>query len=104
MDKDNNKEVEFKVLRIMLGYYCKKHHGHNVNLCKECSDLLEYSQSKVEACPYLHKKPSCRKCPCYCFNDEYKKKMQIMMRSVGLKTLIFHPILTYQYYKRLTVV
>jgi len=53
-------------------------------VCKECSELLEYSIERLSACPHLNK-PKCRKCPEPCYEKKQWKQLAKIMRYSGVK-------------------
>ncbi|MBU0632568.1 nitrous oxide-stimulated promoter family protein [bacterium] len=55
-----------------------------VHLCRECSDLLDYSLIRLEECPY-EIKPRCRTCQNPCYDKHEWKKLAKVMRFSGLK-------------------
>lgn len=69
-----------------------------LKLCKECSELLDYSAKRTILCP-LDPKPSCKKCRIHCYSDRYRAKIREVMKFSGIYLikhgrfdLIFHYI------------
>jgi len=57
MDKTSARFVqERKTLAVMLGIYCRGHHGMD-ELCDACRDLLAYAEAQLEKCRYGEDKP-----------------------------------------------
>ena len=54
----------------------------NLQLCRECSRLLQHGIAKLSQCPY-EPKPSCRKCPTHCYATGYREKVRKVMRFSG---------------------
>ena len=54
----------------------------NLELCSECSRLLEHGVAKLSLCPY-EPKPSCRKCLTHCYAPGYREKVRQVMRFSG---------------------
>ena len=88
---------DFWVLATFTGIYCKHHHKDvpktkfeskrylpegGPELCEDCSKLLGYSLGKRTICP-MDPKPTCRKCPNHCYKDDYREKMQEVMKFSG---------------------
>lgn len=92
---------EIKTLKYFFTLYCSDKHKnqvhtqlvekHNnkeytldINICPECSPLLQTAFFNLTKCPHQIK-PKCRKCknPCYDKND-YKKVAKVMRYS-GMK-------------------
>jgi len=69
-----------------------------LRLCKECSELLNYSVKRTILCP-LDPKPSCKKCMIHCYSDGRRTKIREVMKFSGIYLikygrfdLIFHYI------------
>ena len=54
----------------------------SLKLCPDCTRLLLHGVGKRIICPY-DPKPRCKKCPTYCYQDEYRKKIKEVMRFSG---------------------
>ena len=76
----------------MVEMYCSHHHGDDV-LCNECSELVEYADSKLDLCPYGPEKPTCNNCPIHCYRAEPRERMREIMRYSGPRMLKNHPVL-----------
>ena len=86
----------------MINLYCK--HNHKTKqLCPECKKLLEYSDNKIEKCPFLATKTFCSNCSVYCFNTEMREEIRIVMRYSGPRIIFHHPILALKhvYYSKI---
>jgi hypothetical protein len=70
LSKDENQKILIK----MIEKYCQKKHRQK-QLCKECSNLLEYALMKLEKCPWGQNKPACSKCPLHCYNKIMRPKI-----------------------------
>ncbi|KKN16439.1 hypothetical protein LCGC14_0975810, partial [marine sediment metagenome] len=82
MTQEKDKHLE--VLKRFIETYCSANHGSNDNnLCAECSDLFEYSRTRLEKCPY-DPKPKCKDCQTHCYKPEYRKKIKEVMRFSGM--------------------
>ncbi|MBW3698101.1 nitrous oxide-stimulated promoter family protein [Vibrio sp. T187] len=84
--------TEYKTVIAMVHIYCRDHHGCK-QLCDECSELLEYAETRLDRCPYGQAKPTCNKCPIHCYKPEPKEQMRLVMRYAGPRMLLKHPIL-----------
>ena len=50
---------EHATLTCMTAIYCADHHGmENTMLCKQCEDLMAYSERRLQKCPYGQAKPT----------------------------------------------
>ena len=73
---------DLEILRKFIEVYCRERHPARRGLCAECADLLEYSGSRLEKCPY-DPKPMCKECPTHCYKPEYRRRIQEVMRFSG---------------------
>jgi hypothetical protein len=55
---------------------------HNVRLCQECRELLDYAIARRIACP-LEPKPACKDCPIHCYKPGRRAEIQQIMRFSG---------------------
>ncbi len=91
---------EAETLKEFFEFYCnKKHSDQNLyekevyyndtkynfqlNLCEECSTLINYSFEKLQNCPH-NPKPRCRKCKNPCYEKEQWKQLAKLMRYSGV--------------------
>lgn len=92
---------EKNIVNKMINIYCngKKHKDKNYNnLCINCNNLLEYSEKRVEKCPFLKKKTFCSLCPVQCYKKEMQNKIKKVMRFSGPRLLLHHPVLTIKHF------
>ena len=77
-------ERHWKTIRAFVEVYCRENHGlRDASQCKECSDLLDYAQRRIDKCPY-DPKPKCKECPTHCYHAWYRERMREVMRFSGL--------------------
>lgn len=94
------KRKDIRVLANFVNVYCRENHKeasrqlfhiadedlqirlHGLNLCSDCSRLLEHGIAKLSLCPY-DPKPSCRKCKTHCYAPGYREKVRAVMRFSG---------------------
>jgi len=76
----------------MVEMYCSDHHGGD-GLCKECSELVDYADRKLDICPYGPEKPTCNNCPVHCYRPEPRERMRHVMRYSGPRMIKTHPYL-----------
>ena len=43
-------EQEIKTVELMIGLYCRDHHGSKDQLCDECHDLSDYVKKRLKKC------------------------------------------------------
>ena len=85
-------EREQKTLKRMIHIYCKGK-GHAV-LCSDCSELLAYSNERLDSCPYGNKKGSCKSCKTHCYKEPQRTKIREIMRYAGTRMFLRHPGIT----------
>jgi hypothetical protein len=78
----------------MIHYYCKKKHTSNESLCEDCTQLLDYSNQRLDRCRYGEDKPTCRKCSVHCYKFDMRDQIRSAMRYSGPR-LIFRAPLTW---------
>lgn len=87
---EREKETVGKMIRV----YCKGNHkGSLKEMCKDCSDLLEYAHKKLERCVFGNNKGSCRKCKIHCYEPVYKERIKGVMRYSGPRMTYKYPLL-----------
>jgi hypothetical protein len=88
----NHWEKETKTVRIMIGMYCRNHHGGK-DLCSECRNLSAYAEQRILKCPFGASKPVCSRCEIHCYKPQMKAQIQEVMRYAGPKMMYRHPVL-----------
>lgn len=89
----NKIDREKNVITKMIVLYCRNHHSTDkALLCDDCRDLLKYSLLRLGACKHGETKTSCKKCVSHCYSPEYQKKIRKVMKYVGPRMIIYHPI------------
>ena len=82
----------------MVEIYChgKKHERSrllsHVEVCEECSALLDYAYLRLDNCKFGENKPTCKKCPIHCYKPDMKEKMREAMRYAGPRMMWYHPV------------
>ncbi|MEA1952364.1 MAG: nitrous oxide-stimulated promoter family protein [Planctomycetota bacterium] len=84
---------EARTLSAMARIYCKAHHGRRGELCGECSELLEYAQTRLACCPFGADKPTCAKCSVHCYEPAMRERVRAVMRYSGPRMILCHPLL-----------
>ena len=90
----NRIEREAKTVEVMVGLYCKNHHGLKVEDCPSCSELQNYALDRLYHCPFHEGKTSCKNCPIHCYKPGIKDDIKQVMRYSGPRMMFRHPILT----------
>jgi len=91
--KPSRMKRESDTVRAMIHIYCRKHHGGE-ELCRECSELLEYTRRCLEKCPFQEGKTTCAKCPVHCFKPVMRERIKAVMRYSGPRMIYRHPVAT----------
>lgn len=93
MNTIKNKIIHEKlVIYNMIAIYCKENHSNNICLCKDCNELLEYSNKRIEKCPKLESKTFCSNCQSPCYDNYHRQKIKTIMRYSGPRIIFKHPI------------
>lgn len=82
---------EKKIVSLMIGIYCRKHHGEG-DLCAECRELERYAHRRLDRCCRADVKTSCRRCPVHCYKPAMRQAICEVMRYSGPRMLWHHPI------------
>lgn len=88
------KEKEIEVVTLMIEKYC--HGVHKVKrgeLCKECSELLEYVKYRRSLCPWKENKPFCSNCKIHCYKKDMQARIKEVMRYSGPRMLLDYPFI-----------
>ena len=83
---------ERRTVRAMIEMYCADHHSGD-GLCRECVELADYADRRLDLCPYGPDKPTCTSCPIHCYRPEPRDRMREVMRYAGPRMLRKHPYL-----------
>jgi len=71
-------------------YHCKElnYNGEKIHieleLCRECVELIHYSFDRLIECPH-DTKPRCRTCPAPCYSKDEWKKVAKLMKYSGIQ-------------------
>jgi hypothetical protein len=84
---------ELKTVRVMIGMYCREHHGGGAELCDECRGVWSYAEERVDRCPFRTAKPTCLNCKVHCFQPSMRERIRVVMRYAGPRMLLRHPVL-----------
>jgi len=79
-------------VRLMIEMYCSHHHGGD-RLWDNCTTLVDYTDRKLDLCPYGPEKPTCTNCPIHCYRPEPRERLREVMRFSGPRMLKSHPYL-----------
>jgi len=82
---------ERQTVRRMIGLFCRLRHTSD-QLCKQCSELLEYADKRLAKCPFGNAKPTCQRCQIHCYAPEMRRRITEVMRFSGPRMIFHHPI------------
>lgn len=85
---------EKRVVRFMIGYYCRRRHGgeRESGLCGECAALADYAEARLSACPFSSAKSSCGRCRVHCYTPQRRAQIKDVMRFTGPRMLFLMPL------------
>ena len=84
---------EKKTVSLMIGIFCRAHHGSQEGLCSECESLRSYAFARLLKCRFGANKPTCARCPIHCYKPEMRERIRQVMRYSGPRMLRYHPVL-----------
>ena len=85
---------ELRTVEVMIGIYCRGHHGAGGDLCRDCRELWEYTRRRVDGCSFGAEKPTCLNCTTHCFKRDMRHRIRTIMRYAGPRMPWHHPVLT----------
>ncbi len=85
---------EKRVVRFMIGYYCRRKHGRarESGLCAECSALADYAEARLSACRFGASKTACGKCRVHCYSPRRRGQIKDVMRFTGPRMIFLMPL------------
>ena len=85
---------ELRTIQVMLGMYCRGHHGGSgALLCSDCAALLDYATRRLERCVFGDAKPTCANCAVHCYSADKREQIREVMQWAGPRMLVRHPLL-----------
>lgn len=73
-------------LTLLRGFDLRQIAGKPVELCPECTKLLQHALVKRTHC-VRDPKPQCKDCPTHCYAKNYRQQIREVMRYSGMKLL-----------------
>jgi hypothetical protein len=70
---------EHATIRNMVAIYCTDKHNRP-GLCADCRELLEYSKTRLDNCPYDENKPTCSRCTIHCYDPAHRERIKVVMK------------------------
>jgi len=84
---------EQRTVEAMIELYCQGHHEPVSRLCRECRELVAYSDRKLEKCPFQEAKSVCAKCLIHCYEPTMRERIRTVMRYSGPRMVRYHPVM-----------
>lgn len=92
-------EEEKKTVEAMIRLYCLKYEK-NHELCKDCRELIEYANARLDRCKFGNRKTTCQKCPVHCYRKDMREKIRKVMKFAGPRMILYHPIMAIKHLVR----
>lgn len=89
--KKNRIDFEKDALKKMIFVYCKGQ-KHDMPLCGDCRELLDYASKRLDACVFGNDKPFCSKCTVHCYKPVMRANIKKVMRYSGPRMLYYDPL------------
>lgn len=99
--KPSRLKHEKLTVEIMVRMFCHGKHRTNQGLCEDCVKLLQYSEDRIDRCPFQLDKPACSKCTIHCYQKEERELIRKVMSYAGPRMIWSHPILAIQHILRI---
>ena len=102
LSSDNKKKLhrerfEKRTIECMIRIFCEYHHENPV--CEECKELLSYAYARIEKCPLIPDKPTCKNCTIHCYDKKHRERIRAVMKFSGPRMFTRHPFLSLIYLK-----
>ena len=92
--KNRRMQREADTMEVMIRCYCRDLHGQTKGLCHNCQQLLNYAHNRLQHCPFQEGKTTCANCSVHCYNPAQRNAIREIMRYVGPRMLLRHPLLS----------
>lgn len=91
---EQKRQREKRVVREMIGVYCRGHHGTKKGeLCGTCAALAAYAEERSDKCPFMESKTFCSNCKVHCYKPDMREAIRQVMRYSGPRMLFHHPVM-----------
>ncbi len=101
MKKKGRIQREAATVEVMIRHYCQlKHRRKGVQSgepCEECRALINYSNHRLNNCPFQKGKTTCGKCRVHCYKPAMREKIREVMRVIGPRMVLTNPIMAGQH-------
>ena len=90
---ERKRQREKRVVREMIGVYCRGHHGTKKGeLCGTCAALAAYAEERSDKCPFMESKTFCSNCKVHCYKPDMRERIKDVMKWAGPRMIFTHPI------------
>jgi hypothetical protein len=72
-------QQEKETIEAMISLFCKGKHKED-ELCETCSELLDYSNKRLDSCKFGEEKPKCNSCEVHCYKPEMQERIKEVMK------------------------
>lgn len=93
--KDRKKKQEKELIEKMISIYCKGH--HEINLCDDCKELMNYANQRIELCPLIESKTFCSQCKVHCYDHNHRDRVKQVMKYSGKRMTWVNPIVVFRH-------
>ena len=91
---EEKRQLELVTMKKIIHMYCRKKHSHcDGTLCDACSDVWQYAQQRINACPHMAHKTFCSACKTHCYETTYRERIREIMRYGGPRLLFDSPMM-----------
>jgi Nitrous oxide-stimulated promoter. len=90
--KKNRIETEKAIISKMVSIYCKGH-KHDSTLCKDCEELVNYANQRLDNCKFGEGKSFCSKCSVHCYRPEMREHVKKVMKYSGPRIIFHNPVI-----------
>ena len=87
-----NISQERATVQAMITLYCHGLHKSD-GLCDECTQMWEYTEERLDKCPFGVDKPTCQNCTVHCYKPDMRQRIQEVMRYAGPRMIWHHPVM-----------
>ncbi|XCN71170.1 MAG: nitrous oxide-stimulated promoter family protein [Candidatus Electrothrix aestuarii] len=95
--KSGRMQRETETVAVMIHKYCRLKHGGANELCRDCTELLDYANQRLAHCPFQEGKTTCGNCQVHCYKPSMREKIREVMRTIGPRMILSNPIMALQH-------
>ena len=95
---DKRLNREWKTMEAMVRIHCRDHYASANGICRECRQLLDYANVRLDRCRFGAEKPTCANCPVHCYQPARREQVRVMMRYAGPRMIWEHPVMSLRHW------